>query len=139
MDEKDALPVSQKLFGNIVYWVSILSTIGALIAPIFILARPANNVLNPNLVFNAIFRGACPEEIWGYTEAGVFPGAHYYFEYFGLADSFAMLIIVIGCAVALFGFIPAIAYQVFKEKDWFCAVLGSAIVVLILLSMFGLI
>ena len=130
---------SQKMFGSAIYWVSIFSTIGALVTPVFILARPANNVLNPNLVFDAIFRGASPKEIWEYTEAGVFPGAHYYIEYFNKADSLAMLLIVIGCSIVLFGLIPAIIHQVFVEKDWFCAFFGSLIVGLIILSMLGVI
>lgn len=139
MDEKDIMPKSQQMFGSIVYRVSILSTIGALIVPIFILARPENNVLNPNLVFEAIFRGASPEEIWGYTETGVFPGAHFYIEYIGKADSWAMLLITIGCAFALFGLVPAAIYQAVREKDWFCSILGFVIVGLIFSSMIGLI
>lgn len=139
MPEKKSAPKSQQMFGSIVYWVSILSTVGALIVPIFILARPENNMLNPNLVFEAIFRGASPDEIWGYTEAGTFPGAHFYIEHITKADSWAMLFISIGCAFALFGLVPAAIYQAVKEKDWFCSIFGAVIIGLIFFSMIGVI
>ena len=131
------IPQSQKMFGGIVYWVTIVSAIGALAVPILILASPANNILNPNLVFMAIFEGQSPEEIWSSSTVGTFPGGHFYLDHITQADSWAMLFIVTGCAFGLIGLIPAVIYQVVKEKDWFCAVLGTVIAALIFLSMIG--
>ena len=133
----DAIPKSQRIFGGTVYWVMIFSAVGAFFAPVFILADPANNVLNPNLIFGAIFAGATPAEIWSYSVTGAFPGAHFYLNHITRADSWAMLFTAIGCGFGLFGLIPAVAYQIKIEKDWFCAVLGTIIASLIFLSVMG--
>ncbi|MCL2567955.1 MAG: hypothetical protein FWE12_00750 [Oscillospiraceae bacterium] len=134
----DSIPKSQKIFGNTVYWVAIWSAIGAFFVPIFILLNPTNNILNPNTLFGAIFAGASPEEVWGYSVTGSFPGAHFYIDYITKADSWAMLLIAIGCGFGLFGLVPAVLYQVKREKDWFCAILGTIIAVLTLLSVVGI-
>jgi len=125
------------IFGSVVYWVTIASAVGALLTPVFILADPFNNVLNPNIVFRAIFDGLDPENIWEYSVGGTFLGAHFYLNYISKADSWAMIFIVIGCGFGLIGLVPAIVYQVVKEKDWFCAILGTTIAALIFLSIIG--
>ena len=133
----DWIPKSQKIFGNNVYWVAILLAVGAFFSPVFIFANPSNNVLNPNIVFGAIFSGASPAEVWSHSVSGVFPGAHFYIYYITKADSWAMILIAIGCGFGLFGLIPAVIYHIIKEKDWFCAALGAIIATLILLSVLG--
>jgi len=131
------IPKSQIIFGNVVYWLSIFSAIGALFVPIFILANPSNNVLNPNIVFDAIFAGATPAEIWELSVSGSFPGAHFYLDHITKADSWAMLFIVIGCGFGFFGLVPAVMYQVMKERDWFCAIFGTILAALIFFSIIG--
>jgi len=134
----EAMPKSQRIFGNTVYWVAIFSAVGAFFAPVFILANPANNVLNPNIIFGAIFTGATPAEVWSHSITGGFPGTHFYLDYITKADSWAMIFVAIGCGFGLFGLVPAVYYQIKKEKDWFCAILGIIIAVLIVLSVIGL-
>jgi len=131
------IPKSQRMFGSTVYWITIVVAASALLVPIFILANPAGNILNPNLVFQAIFQGASPTEIWSYSAYGAFPGGHFYFSHITMADSWAMLLIAISCGFGLFGLVPAVVYQLIKEKDWFCAALGGTLIVLILLSSIG--
>ena len=133
------LPKSQQIFGGVVYWAAIVSVVGALLVPALILADPANNVLNPNIVFNAIFAGESPADIWAYSASGGFPGAHYYLDHILKADSWAMVFIVLGCMTGFLGLASAVVYQIVKEKDWFCAILGTAICALIFLSMIGMI
>jgi len=131
-----AIPKSQLIFGNTVYWLTIFVAVGAFFVPIFILAYPSNNMLNPNIVFGAIFAGASPAEIWSYSASGEFPGAHFYLSHITKADSWAMILTVIGCGFGLFGLVPAIIYQI-REKDWFCAVFCFVIAALIFLSVIG--
>jgi len=132
------IPKSQRMFGKIVYWVAIITAIGALLVPALILTNPANNTLNPNVVFTAVFEGQSPDEIWGYSTGGEFPGWVYFLRNLSLADSWAMIVVVIGCAFGLFGLVPAVIYQAVKEKDRFCATLGVVIIALICLSAAGL-
>ena len=131
------MKTSHRLFGDIPYWVVVACCAAAFVLPVWMLAMPGNNVLDPFMVFSKIFNGAAPDEIWAGSAAGRFPGAHFYTDHFGKADSLAMLFVNIGCGYGLFGLAPAAIYQLAKEKDWFCAVLGAILSVLILLSALG--
>jgi len=131
------IPYSQKIFGSTAYWLSMICAILAILVTIFILAAPDNNVLHPNIIFGAIFDGASPREIWTYSVSGTFPGGHFYLDYINRPDSWAMIVIVVGSAFGFFALVPTVLYQIFKEKDWFCAILGTVIIVLILLSAIG--
>ena len=130
-------PKSVKVFGNVMYWIAFICGTLALFLPIWILAQPENNVLNPHIIFEAIFNGATLDEIWSHSVTGAFPGAHFSFTYITKADSWASLFINLICGVGLLGLIPAMVYQI-KEKDWFCLVLSFIIATLIFLSMIGL-
>ncbi|MCL2363712.1 MAG: hypothetical protein FWC71_03505 [Defluviitaleaceae bacterium] len=130
------IPYSQKIFGSVAYWLSIACVILALIVTILILIAPTQNVLHPSTTFEMIFDGATPEEIWAHSESGL-PGGHFYLNFMNRMDSWAMLIIVIGSAFGLFALVPAVLYQLFKERDWFCAGLGIVIMLLISLSALG--
>ena len=132
------IPKSQIIYANTVHWITITSALAALFIPIFILADASNNVLNPNIVLGAIFDGATPFEIWAMSSEGAFPGAHFYFRFPTRADSWAMLFMNLGCAVGFFGLVPAVIRQATKERDWFCAILGAILALLICLSMTGI-
>jgi len=131
------IPYSQKIFGSVAYWLSIVCAILALIVTVLILTVPEQNVLHPGTAFEMIFDGATHEEIWAYSEIGEFPGGHFYLNNVDRVDSWAMIIIVIGSAFGLFALVPAVLYQLFKEKDWFSAGLGIVIMLLVSLSAFG--
>lgn len=128
------IPASVKVYANVTHWVTIASAIAALFIPILILANPGNNVLNPNLIFGAIFEGASPEDIWAI--GGGFPGGHFYLENL-TADGIAMMFMNLGCGVGFFALVPAVILHI-RERDWFCAVLGGLLAILICLSMFGM-
>ena len=135
---ESSLPRSYIIYAGIIHWITVISAIAALFIPIIILASPQNNTLNPNIVYNEILSGATPSEIWALTPTGSFPGAHYYFQFLGLADSWAFLFINLGSAAGFFGLIPTVIMQITKEKDWFCAGFGVILAILILLSMSGI-
>jgi hypothetical protein len=131
-------PKSQAIFGGTLYWISIIFASAALLIPIAVFATPQYALLNQNAMFYAIFDGANPAGIWSMSRAGGFPGAHLYIKYFAAPDGWAMLLMNIGCAAGLFGLAPAAIYQIAKEKDRFCAMLGFCISILIVLSMAGI-
>jgi len=131
------VPASQRAYANVIHWVTLVVSIAALFVPIFVLANPANNVLNPNTIFGAIFNGASPSEIWATASTGGFPGTHFYLQNILSADSWAMLVVNIGCAVGLLAVIPAVLIQFFKEKDRVSACLGTVMAALIVCAMTG--
>lgn len=131
------MPTSVKVYANIIHWTMVVVSVAALLVPVFILANPANNLLNPNTVFNAIFHGASPNEIWGTSAFGVFPGKNVFFQNLTRTDSWAMLIVDIGCAVGLVAVVPAVMIQFLKEKERLSASLGTVMIGLILCAMIG--
>lgn len=132
------IPRSHLIYADIMHWVTIAVAIASLLIPVFLIAMPQKSILNPNLIFTEIFNGASPEEIWSMSATGGFPGAHLYFSYPSIIDSYAMLVINVGCAVGAFALIPTVIYQIVKEKDWFSAIAGFALLMLITLSMLGI-
>jgi hypothetical protein len=132
------IPQSHRLYASIVHWITIAAAVLALFAPLIIVAWPERNVLEPGAALTAIFNGAAPEQIWALSASGVFPGAHYYFDYPLCGDSLAQMIIVLGCSVGVWALIPAAILQFTREKDWFYATVGSILAALMLLAMLGL-
>jgi hypothetical protein len=132
-----ALPKSHAVYAQTVHVITIISAILSLFMPIVILAFSGANVLNPNRIFAAIFSGAKPADIWALSSTGNFPGAHFYLKFPASPDAWAMFSINLGCSVGLWGLLPAIRYQLTKEKNYFDAVGGIFLALLIFLSMVG--
>ncbi|MEA4950256.1 MAG: sulfite exporter TauE/SafE family protein [Petrimonas sp.] len=134
-----SLPASIRVYANITHWIMLVVSVAALFIPVFVLANPANNLLNPNTIFGAIFNGATPNEIWGTSVFGAFPGMNAFILNLTKTDSWAMLIVNIGCAVGLIAVIPAVMIQFFKEKERLSACLGTVMIGLIICAMIGVI
>jgi len=133
----EELPKSVKIYAGMVHWITIIASLGALMIPIFIVMNPSANILNPGLIFGKIFSGGTPDEIWALSSTGKFPGGHLYFKFPLAPDSWAQFFVNFGCSVGFWALIPTVLYQVFKEKDYFDAVIGGMLAVLIGLAMFG--
>ena len=135
--EKSGIPSYQTAYGNAVHWITILSCVIATIAPVFILAKPENNVLNPNRIFNSIFSGETPAQVWAAAGSG-FPGGHFYLTNFCTGDGFAQFGVALGCSVTLWGLLPAILILL-KKKDYLHTIVCTLAFLLIAFSMSGLI
>ena len=131
------IPTSQRVYANVIHWVTLAVSIAALFIPIFVLANSSNNVLNPNMIFGLIFEGTSPNEIWATSSVGGFPGTHFYLQNIFKADSWAMLTVNIGCVVGLFAIVPAVIIQFFKEKSILNACLGCTMAALIVCAVTG--
>jgi hypothetical protein len=131
------LAKSHAVYAQAVHVITIVSAVMSLFMPVFILLFSEADILNPNLIFAAIFSGAKPADIWAMAPAGAFPGAHFYLHHPGAPDAWAMFGVNLGCSVGLWGLLPAIGYQIVKEKNYLEAVAGILLALLILLSMTG--
>jgi hypothetical protein len=132
------LAQSHALYAQTVHVLTIVSAVVSLFVPIFILAFSNVNILNPNRIFAAIFSGANPKEIWATASTGFPPGAHFYLRFPHAPDAWAMAGINLGCSVGLWGLLPAISCQAVKEKNYFEAVAGLILALLIFCSMTGI-
>ena len=131
---------SQRYYGEVVHWVTIVSCLISLLAPVLILMFPNGNLLNPALIFNAIFAGRKPAEIW--EAAGVpFKSGGFWKLFLSnlfTPDGFATLGITLGCSVTLWALIPAV-WQYFRKKEYFYAGVSVFVMALIALAMSGLV
>ncbi|MEG1525588.1 MAG: sulfite exporter TauE/SafE family protein [Clostridia bacterium] len=134
-----SLPTSVRVYANIIHWTMLAVSVAALFIPVFVLANPANNLMNPNTIFGALFHCASPNEIWRTSAFGVFPGINAFFQNLTKTDSWAMLIVGIGCAAGLVAVIPAVILQFLKEKERLAACLGTVMIGLIVCAMIGVI
>jgi len=128
---------AQVMFGDIVKWITIISCIIALAAPVFILAKPESNLMNPNHIFSLIFSGESTDAVWEKAASG-FPGGHFYLQSFFTGDGFAQFGIALGCSVALWALIPTIIEYV-KSKEYIYVFICIFISFLIILAMTGLV
>ena len=132
-----SIPASERVYAGIIHAVTFVVSIAALFVPVFILVNPSNNLLNPNMIFGAIFKGASPDQIWAASATGGFPGTHFYWQHILKADSWAMLAVCLGCAVGLLAVVPAVLIQIFKEKQILNACLGTVMAALIFCALTG--
>lgn len=131
---------SQLYYGKVVHWITIISCLISLIAPVLILVFPERNLLNPFHIFNAIFEGKKTSEIW--AAAGVpFKSGGFWKLFLGsffTPDGFATFGIALGCSVSLWALIPAIL-QFIKKKEYLYICISLFVAALITLAMSGLV
>jgi len=62
--EKPGVPIESVVYGEVVYWVTILAAILCMVGPLVAVANPGNNRLDPHLVFANIFAEEEPGGVW---------------------------------------------------------------------------
>ena len=62
--ERPKVPVESVVYGEVVYWITILAAILCTIGPLVAVAYPENNLLDPHKVFAAIFAQEEPGGVW---------------------------------------------------------------------------
>lgn len=131
---------AQKYYGSVTHWITIVCCLVALIAPVFILLFPDANMLNPNQVFGAIFRGNTSDEIWATTGMSFQFGDFWRILISNILrpDGIASLFIAIGCSVTMWAMLPATSTFI-KRKEYFYAGVSAVIIALVALAMSGLI
>lgn len=134
-----SMPRAQRIYGEIIYWLTIVACLICMIGPAISVAQPEDNVLDPYKLFNAIFEGKTSHEVW--EEAGDgFPGGHFYLErqYFGFGDAVTQFGLALGCSCAFWGLLAAAAAYS-SEKYWLWVILALWVATLVFLSMTGLV
>jgi hypothetical protein len=135
-EEMPKIPVAQVVYGEIIYWMTILACIICTIGPVIAVSFPDNNVLNPHYLFAAIFEGKDAATIWDEVGGG-FPGGHFYFSNFLKGDGFTQFGLALGCSCALWGLIAA-AFAYLKDRIYVYVFLALWVAFLVTLSMLGI-
>lgn len=133
------MPRAQRVYGEIIYWITIFACVICMVGPAISVAAPERNVLNPYLLFDAIFEGKNAGQVWQEVGGG-FPGGHFYLErqYFGYGDAITQLGLALGCASAFFGLLAAAAAYA-SEKYWLYVILALWVATLVFLSLTGVV
>lgn len=135
--DRPVIPKVQVIYGEIIYWLTILACIVCMIGPVISVANPDNNVLNPYRLFGAIFEGKSPQEVWQDVGGG-FPGGHFYFGNFTKGDAFTQFGLALGCSCAFWGLLAAAATYA-RDKIYLYVVLSLWVATLVCLAMVGLV
>ena len=137
--ERPEIPLSQRTFGEIVYWICIVATIVCMVGPVIALLYSGNNVMDPHYFFASIFTGSTAEFVWQEVGEG-FPGGHFWVDHMFFGDGLTQFGVAIGCASALPALLATTLVFIFKKKErsFFWAFLSLATGVLIAISMMGI-
>jgi len=133
--EKPQIERVQIVYGEIVYWVTIVAAIICMIGPVISMANVENNVLNPHYLFSGIFEGKSAEAIWKEAGSG-FPGGHFYLGNFTKGDGFTQFGLALGCSVGLWALLAA-AYTYIGAKGYLDKCLSLCAGALILFTVFA--
>jgi hypothetical protein len=137
IENRPKMPRAQIIYGEIIYWITVLACLVCMIGPVIALAFPKRNILNPYRLFDAIFAGKSAGEIWQELGAGI-QGGHFYLKHFLYGDGFTQFGLALGCSVALWALIGAVIMYL-REKQYIYAGLGIWVSFLVLLSMIGIV
>ncbi|MBW2622033.1 MAG: hypothetical protein JRD68_03940 [Deltaproteobacteria bacterium] len=134
--ERPKIPDAQIVYGEVVYWITIVAAIFCMVGPVIAVANIDNNVLNPHFLFQAIFEGKTPEVIWEEVGGG-FPGGHFYKDNLFRGDGFSQLGLALGCSAALWALLcTAVAYL--KDRVYLYTILALWVSGMVILSAVGI-
>lgn len=136
--QRPKVSLPQIVYGELIYWFSIIAAIICTIGPVIVISFPGNNGMNPHYLFSAIWESKNPEAVWQEAGGG-FPGGHFWLHNLTAGDGFTQFGLVIGCAcasVALVG--TAIAYLREKHRGYGWALISLWVALLVILSALGI-
>lgn len=131
-------PRPQLIYGEFVYWLSIIAALICTVAPIFAIAFPQGDILDPHLLFSAIWAGKSPDAIWQQA-AGGFPGWHFWLHNLSSGDAVIQFGIELGCCCAGLGLlVTSISYLTQKPRLYGWAIAALVIAIFIALAAAGI-
>jgi uncharacterized membrane protein len=149
------MPRAQILYGEVVYWLCVVSALLCMVGPFFALINPKRNLLNPHYLFSSIWAGYKADAIWLYDGpdwmqpmfqglhhffgVGGFQGGHFWLNNITSGDGLTQFGLVLGCSVALPSLlVAAVCYLTEKPRQYLWAILGVWVSFLITFSAIGI-
>ena len=129
------VPLAGRVYGEIVYWGTLLGCIVAIIGSVITFVTK-NNYLDPTYILTAIWQGEKVEHIWT-TAVGGLPHSHWYLEHLFTGNGIAEF----GMVMGVFTVIPAClgaAVIFFKEKENVFGIMATFAALFTIASMIGL-
>lgn len=129
---------SQVVFGDTVYWITVVVAIICMVGPVIAFASMDGNVLNPHYLFTSMWAGMGPEAIW--ESAGEMQtGLKHLVSNIASGDGFTQLGLAIGISIPIPAMLAAAAVYAFKERSPGWALSALWIVGLVTVSVLGII
>ncbi len=135
--QKAVIKKSQNIYGVVVYWFTVASALICITGPMLAVFSPEKNILNPHLLFSAIWEGRNAAEIWTYAGDG-FPGSHFYLRGFSGGDAFTQFGLVLGSTAAMWALI-AVAVEYARRRSYGYAAACLFLCGMIIFAMAGVI
>ena len=136
--EKPKVPLTQVVYGQIVYWLCIIAALICMIGPALSIVFPDNNLMEPQYLFGTLWEGSNPETVWQQVRGG-FPGGHFWINSLNTWDGFTQFGFAIGCSSGGLGLLVAtILFLREKPRSYKWALLSIFVASLIFLSAVGI-
>lgn len=127
-------PLSGLVYGEIVYWGTLIGSFIAIIGAVVTFVTKKNYV-DPAYMLTSIWQGKSVEEIWS-GATGALPNGHWYIHHLFTGNGLAEF----GLAIGVFTITPACfgaAICLFKEKEYVFGTMATIAGIITTLSMFG--
>jgi len=110
-----------------------------MIGPIVSLLFPENNLIDVYKVFDLVWEGRKPDQIWKILLGGEkFPGPHFWIYHLPKGDAITQLGLWLGCSCALFSsFVTGIVFLIKREILYF--IMSMWVSVMIFFAMLGIV
>ncbi len=135
--KRTLIPISGVVYGDIIYWATIVAAIIVLAGTIQTFISD-NNFIPPAYLLGSVLDGKSVAEIWKGSPLGAIPHGHWYLAVLSSGEG----ITTAGLALGVFGVIPAIfvsAYFLWRSHNGFFAILAVASGLITITSMVGVI
>ena len=137
MSNELKMPKAQVVYGDIVYYLTIVAALLCMIGPLVAVMAIDNNVCNPHYLFSAIWEGKDALQVWA-AAGSEFPGGHFWMANLGKGDGLTQFGLVIGGSVALPALLGSTVYFL-KDKMYLWAGMALWVSLLILISATGIV
>ena len=137
-EDRPRIAPSQLIYGDVVYWITILACIFCMIGPLMSFVSMDGNVLNPQYLFANIWSGMEPDGILK-TAGEITASGHYWINNLSAGDGFTQLGVVVGCAVAIPAMFGGALIYMLKEKSFGWALGALWIVGAVTISVLGIV
>lgn len=130
-DDKPVVPLAGIVYGDTIYWGTIIGTVLTLLGQVISFVG-AKNYVAASYVMSSLWQGSRTDDLW--SPVGGPPNGHWYLDQMYNGDGLTMF----GIAMGVFSVTPAIfgaAYVLFREKK---RLFGSLAVIAALISIYAM-
>lgn len=132
--ERPTVPKAAVLYGDIVYWGTILGSFVTVLGSILAFVTELN-YLEPELVLSAIWEGRGVDEVWEQA-GGKRPDGHWYVEHLTRGDGLTMTGIALGVFVVVPGMLAS-TWHLLRERQRLFAGFGLTAAGITVAAMFA--